>query len=850
MAGTSTKSSSPKGGRNWLKLLLNVGAVIVVLVLVVYFFATSSFFLKSVVLPRVSSALNASVTAGSASIHPFSEITLRNLKVQAAGKEPLVTVNEIHLRYHLWDIIGGNLHVDEIAVDSPTVELVVSPDGTSNLDPILKALQEKPAAEKPAAPSGGPVKPLKVDLVKLTVSNANIRQIINYPGGTRDVAEVTNLNLTLSNLKNGETAKLEISAGVHVAKNPPKGPDGNLGATLKGNFDVALSPDLKPGTVNGGVNLSVASAGGMFSNLEALGVALACDVTPTDIKQVALRFQKAGESLGELTVTGPFDAAKMEGKLNVALNGVDRRLLNLVGGPMGADFGTTAISSSNDIELAKGGTVITASGKLTVDKLRVTRAGQTTPTLDFSVGYGVTADRTAQVATLNRLDLAGTQNGAPFLDAHLSNPMGLPMGGTSTNLGDATLNLTLTHLSLADWQPFLGDAVTGGNVGVSLRVSSLQGGKHVAIDLSTVVADLAARVGDKTISQAEVNVSLQAEAVQFQTANLNSLNLQLRLQNQPAVTVTGSGSYNLATGAADLQVKLQAALARLLAALPQPDASVSSGDVVLTAHVTQKQKAQTVTGDLALENFTGQFGKNELRSFGNRLHFDVASSPETVQIKQVAGSFSQNGKSGGSFEVSGSYQLAQKAADVNVTLSDLNDNLLRPFLEPLLAGKKLASVSISGTISAQSSPQAGSALKAGVQLSNLVVSDPAKKSPMEPLVAGLKVDASFNQQIADLRQLQIALTPTARATNQLQLSGRVDLSKTNAISGNLKLAADSLDFTRYYDLVAGGKNAGRQLRADAAPVLLQREHAVMDVPRGRRRGPHEVDLGEDFPDRP
>ena len=271
MAGTSTKSSSPKGGRNWLKLLLNVGAVIVVLVLVVYFFATSSFFLKSVVLPRVSSALNASVTAGSASIHPFSEITLRNLKVQAAGKEPLVTVNEVHLRYHLWDIIGGNIHVDEIAVDSPTVELVTSPDGTSNLDPILKALQEKPAAEKPAAPSGGPAKPLKVDLVKLTVSNANIRQIINYPGGTRDVAEVTNLNLTLSNLKNGETAKLEISAGVHVAKNPPKGPDGNLGATLKGNFDVALSPDLKPGTVNGGVNLSVASAGGMFSNLEALG---------------------------------------------------------------------------------------------------------------------------------------------------------------------------------------------------------------------------------------------------------------------------------------------------------------------------------------------------------------------------------------------------------------------------------------------------------------------------------------------------------------------------------------------------------------------------------------------------
>jgi len=44
---------------------------------------------------------------------------------------------------------------------------------------------------------------------------------------------------------------------------------------------------------------------------------------------------------------------KMEGRLKVELRGIDRRLLNLAGSAGGIDFGTTTISSSNDIELTR-----------------------------------------------------------------------------------------------------------------------------------------------------------------------------------------------------------------------------------------------------------------------------------------------------------------------------------------------------------------------------------------------------------------------------------------------------------------------------------------------------------------
>jgi len=80
---------------------------------------------------------------------------------------------------------------------------------------------------------------------------------------------------------------------------------------------------------------------------------LDCDVTPVaNQNKRRCIFQRGGTPLGELAVTrGPLDMEKMEGRLKVELRGIDRRLLNLAGDAGGIDFGTTTISSSNEIKL-------------------------------------------------------------------------------------------------------------------------------------------------------------------------------------------------------------------------------------------------------------------------------------------------------------------------------------------------------------------------------------------------------------------------------------------------------------------------------------------------------------------
>jgi hypothetical protein len=52
---------------------------------------------------------------------------------------------------------------------------------------------------------------------------------------------------------------------------------------------------------------------------------------------------------------------------------------------------------------------------------------------------------------------------------------------------------------------------------------------------------------------------------------------------------------------------------------------------------------------------------------------------------------------------------------------------------------------------------------------------------------------------------ELTLTPTDRAKNVLQLNGDVNIAQADAITGSIKLAAEALDVTRYYDLLSSLK---------------------------------------------
>ena len=392
-------------------------------------------------------------------------------------------------------------------------------------------------------------------------------------------------------------------------------------------------------------------ATGDLADLEALAAKLDCEVTPTEIKQLALGFAKTGTGLGEVRVSGPFDLAKMEGKLKMEVSSLDRHVLNLVGASDDIDFGTTTVNASNEIELANGGALITAAGTLNVASFQVTRQNQTSPTLDLRFAYNVKVNRRDQSALLTTLNLAGTQNQRPLLQAELTNPMTISWGNASNSVGDATLNLAVTSLNLTDWKAFTGDTAPVGTANMKLKLLSQQGGKQLAFELDGQVDQFSARVGKDQLQPVDAHILARGQGADLKQFKLAEYRIELAHQGQSVLTVSGDGTFDRVTQDADLQVKVQSALARTATLLPQTNVTCSAGTLELTGRITKQAQTQTVTGQLVLTDFTGQYGDYRFANFGTTIDLDVQRKASQIEIRKAVGQLRQGQTSGGKFDV-------------------------------------------------------------------------------------------------------------------------------------------------------------------------------------------------------
>ena len=804
------KSSKSGHRRKWLRIV----AAIPLLLIVGYLVVGSSAFFTAVILPQVGKALGGKVTVGHAAISPFSRVVLKQLEIRTVGPEPLLTAEEVRLQYNLRDIIRGKTTVSELAVVSPVVRVVYNADGTSNLDPVLTHRAQK----TPKEPKPKPNKPSQLDFKNLAVKNATVRLVKNLTGGGRETIEVVNADFALSQLANGRPGSLNVSSDLKYERktdttNDPSSvaaralhsePEGGLRRVdllqgrITGEYDFDLLPDLRPQNLKGAAKLQVVKADGAMKEFAALRATIEVEVTPQEIKQAALRFAQSGKNLGEISLSGPFNAAKREGKLRLEVGSIDRQVLNLFGATRGLDFGPVTITSTNEIELGQSGSFMVAKGHFTTTQFSVTKGTHTTPPLDLSLNYLTTVDRQKQSALIEKLALTGTQNQKPLLTGSLNRPMKLVWAKTRDLMGESTFRLDLTKLNLADWRPLLGDYAGI----ISLNLNVLQSVKQLRFDVAAQVEGLQAPFGTNKITISAIELQASGQMDEFKQAKLNPSRLQIGPRDLPASVFTVSGQFDQATNAT-VEITGDATLSRFAPFLPPDVFNASNGTVKMKAQYSQKGKLQKANGEIVLAGFTGSYGNYRFEDYGVTLKGDAEIKDEKATLRTLKGAFQEGAQSGGALDASGDWNLTKKTGQLDFKTMNLNERAVRPFLEALLADKKLASATIAATATARCDTRGESTLKGDFQVTKLTVVDPNKQLSNAPLEAKLQIDGAWRNQVLGLRQFQVTLSPTARAKNEIRLTGNLDWTKPNAIAGQLKLASDAVDLTPYYDLFAG-----------------------------------------------
>ncbi|MEQ2005552.1 MAG: AsmA family protein, partial [Limisphaerales bacterium] len=797
-SASSPAPSAPKKSGLLKKLGLAAAALLVLLV-VAYFVVTSAMFQKGVVLPRVAKAIGADLTVEDTSISPFSGVLLQGVKLQVPGGEPIFTAKEIRARYSLMAIIGGTIAVEEAVVSGATINVVQHPDGTFNFTPILKATESKePKAAKPATTSAPP----KLNIKSISVKDSTIRFARSEKSGAKLLAELAGVSVNVANIQNGQTGKLTIATDLKFEQTAAgtNGVDA-LAAKLASSFDFTLKPDLLPQGLKGNLRLDLAQARGGFADANGLATALDLDLTMTDIKQLALKVARGQQQLATVSVSGPFDAMKQEGKLRFDIAGLDKNVLNIVGAKLGMNFENTRIGLGSDVTVAKAGKAIAAAGQFAASDFSVTQQGQTTPPLDLKLAYQVAVDLTAQAATVGAFNLSGTRQQQPLLTATLSKPLAVSWStNAASNVGDSEFALNVTGLNLADWRPFLGKVAPDGRVDVALQVAAANMGKKLGVNLTANVAGLTAIAGTNKFSQLGASVSLKAAVDDFKQVNLELLDAKATQQGQPLANVMAAGKYDVGTQQANLGVSLAASLTRAAMLVPVPGVKVAGGQLSFAGRVSQQvaiankltNTTQTVVGKLNLTDFTGGYEQYAFDRLTTAVDVD-ADFVNGVQavVRKLAIALSLAGQPAGTVEVTANYDLNKSAGTASVKVANLNEQLLRPVLAPSLGEMKLQSANISLSLDANYNPAAESLVKADVQVARLHISDPKGGVPNVPLDLRIVTDAAIrkpatNQFLVTLKQLAGGVNANGTAGGTFDITGNFD-SKAVAGAATVKL---------------------------------------------------------------
>lgn len=213
-----------------------------------------------------------------------------------------------------------------------------------------------------------------------------------------------------------------------------------------------------------------------------------------------------------------------------------------------------------------------------------------------------------------------------------------------------------------------------------------------------------------------------------------------------------------------------------------------------------------------------------LKSWSVNLNTTARFNSHEVALDNFAAELAVANAAAGEIRAAGKYHFKTKAAEGSLKIVDLNQRFLAPLAAAGLTNKQLTSISLNVDIAGRYDPARDASVKGEINVSNLLMSDATGKLPQTPLSLGLEVNTALAaNKLLNIETCRLKLAPTPRARNELQLSGKLDLARTNIFSADLQLFADSLDLTSYYDLLATTPSTDSAVsqRPPATPVAAR-----------------------------
>jgi len=515
-----------------------------------------------------------------------------------------------------------------------------------------------------------------------------------------------------------------------------------------------------------------------------------------EVKNLTLRFSRANERLGAMNLSGTFDIAKKEADLKLNIEKISGAVLTLAGAKSGLGITSAGLNSVIAIKATNQGRSISVNGNLVCDKLAISKSGLQAPLLDVKSQFDCAADLLNSNAVIRAFDISLTQNNKQIVGLNLSKELNFNWGKTSGEFGESAVNFVVSSMNLADWRGLIGTNVQSGIVNCNSSATIKNAGKSIGFQIVANVSKLNASFQSNKIQNASIDIELAGGLNNFAELQVSKGNLNLLLDSSQAFKLNCSGSADISKMAADFNISTEARFARLLPFIPEiPNIKIHSGNLAYTGKISQQfpkgtnaPPQRTVEGSVDLDDFSATVMSNKISQVNVKSDLNIIQTGDLVNIQKFLLSLNQKNKPAGQISASGTVDLKKMDADVTLKLASLNQEIIAPFAEQYLGGRKMKSVSINAALAVAKYSQKDSKVNGNLEIQNLLVDDPQGVLPAKPVDVKSRIDISLSPKgIADIRQMNIAFYQEGNFAGEFDSAGTYNLSNnTCQIKLNLK----------------------------------------------------------------
>jgi len=788
--------------------IIGTGGAIVLLI-ALYFFITGSYFLKEFILPKCSAFINGKITADEIYLSPFKKVKIKNLSVTGTDGKTVVNAGLVTAEYDLWKILKGNIEIKSVTIESPVVNLEIA-DGKNNLEALMKESKSGGTQGKETLSA-----PLILNLGEFNVSNGKINLILKQSNEVVQ-AGIKDLNLKTTGIKNSGIASITLSGlwdiiiGTLTNKSVISG-------NTKLNIDLSLNNELMPLEAKGNLDLNIEKTSGDFATYSNIAAKIEMDVNQNETKKFNLRFVRNNEDLGVASITSKHDLKTKNANLKININKISGSVLSLAAAKSGIEILSPGLNGVIELIIENGGNSLTTRGELNCDKLQISRADLKTPVIDSRLKFDLSADLLKSNAIIRALDLNISQMAKPLILFQLSRELTFNWGTSGEALKESEVIFKISDFDVANWRSVIGTNIQSGVINLDAKGNIKNDGKYVDFLVQGNLHNINAIIDSNKISNADISIDVSGNIIDFEKLNLNKSQLLLSLDSQKALNISANGTVNIKDITLKINLQTEADIPGLLTLFPKiENTSIKSGKVSFKGDISKDLKSQQgitnkieifgAKGDFILENLSGILLSNKIEAISALAKFDILKEGANISINNSALTLKSKNKDCGDIVAIGNVNLNNYATTLSFKISNLNQEILKPFAGQYLNNRELKNIEIFANLNTDFHPQKDSKISGDFNVKQLIVEDPAKIIPSKPIDIISQLDISISsKKVADIRKLNVNFRQEGKPAGSIELSGRHDLLNN---AGQIELTLNDINQEGIAPLIPPISNIG------------------------------------------